>query len=73
LKVHRFFFSRDSEVFRDMFSFEPFEGEEEEGTSDENPIRLDGQDLRQMECFLSVLYPVCVVHLTMIFRNLLNP
>jgi hypothetical protein len=42
-----------------MFSFEPAEGEEEEGTSDGNPIRLDGQDLVQMECFLSILYPVC--------------
>jgi hypothetical protein len=42
-----------------MFSLEPPEGEEEEGTSDKNPIRLHYQNLFHMECFLSILYPMC--------------
>jgi hypothetical protein len=56
-KVHRFHFHRYSDIFREMFTLEAPEGEQAEGTSDEHPIKLDGQNIEDLENFLSFLYP----------------
>jgi len=56
-KVHRFFFVRDSEVFREIFTFPPPRGQAPKGSSDDTPIKLDGQDRQDFENFLSLLYP----------------
>jgi len=48
---------RHSAVFRDMFEMPPTVGEAVEGTSDQNPIRLDGVSAVDFERLLSILYP----------------
>jgi hypothetical protein len=54
-KVHRHFLIQESEIFRDMFSFEK-EGEEIEGASDKNPIPLPGVTVKEFELLLKQLY-----------------
>jgi len=57
-RVHRFFFNRDSEIFRGMFDLKPpTAGQGEEESSSRNPIELKGQDKNDFECFLALLYP----------------
>lgn len=56
--VHRYWFKRDSPAFRAMFSMPPPPGQDAEGTSDENAIRLAVSAL-DFERFLSILYPPC--------------
>jgi len=56
-KVHRYFFQRDSDIFREMFNLTPPPGQEQEGGSDETPIKLAGQNRQNFECFLALLYP----------------
>jgi hypothetical protein len=56
IKVHRLYFCRDSEAFCKMITFEASENKEE-GLSDEKPIKLEDQDLTEIECFLSLFYP----------------
>jgi BTB/POZ domain len=53
-KVHRYFFIRDSDVFRDMFSVPP--ASTEEGTSDRHPIVLEQVKATDFEHLLWVYY-----------------
>ena len=54
--VHRYFFQRDSAVFRDMFSIpSAIEGD---GASEKNPITLEGVKSADFASFLSCLYPL---------------
>jgi hypothetical protein len=55
--VHRYFFQRDSEMFAEMFTLPDTPGEQQEGSSDDRPLHLDGQDPTDLEAFLSLLYP----------------
>ncbi|KDQ53627.1 hypothetical protein JAAARDRAFT_86737, partial [Jaapia argillacea MUCL 33604] len=49
-RLHSFFFKRDSEYFRNLFS--------QHGSSSEaHPVRLDGVSVANLETFLGVLYP----------------
>ncbi|KAG2015420.1 hypothetical protein CC2G_008693 [Coprinopsis cinerea AmutBmut pab1-1] len=52
VRVHRYFFQRDSPVFASMFSLPPPPGEGPEGASDEGPIVLEGVKLGDFERFL---------------------
>ena len=56
--VHRYFFVRDSETFRDMFTLPLEDREIPEGNCEDNPIHLHGESSEDFEAFLSVLYPV---------------
>jgi len=55
--IHKYFFYRDSDVFRQMFLLPPPPGEIVEGMSRDNPIRLYGVLAIDFERFLKVLYP----------------
>jgi len=57
-RIHRSFLIRDSTYFSEMFNTLPLPAEEEsaEGSSDENPINMKGQDKAEFECFLSFYY-----------------
>lgn len=57
-RLDKYFFVRDSETFNQMFTLPPIAGEQPQGSSDENPIELEGQDPNDMDCFLSILYPL---------------
>ena len=57
-KVHRFFFQRDSPVFKSMFSLPVPLNERPEGEVEENPIHLHGIKSIDFERFLSILYPM---------------
>ncbi|KAG8904597.1 hypothetical protein FRB99_001516 [Tulasnella sp. 403] len=56
-KVHRYFFVRDSAVFKAMFTLPPGPGKTVEGMEDENPIVLPEVPALDFERFLWVLYP----------------
>ena len=60
--IHKYFFYRDSVVFRQMFLLPPPPGQVVEGMNRENPIRLYGVAALDFERFLNVLYPpyVCI-------------
>lgn len=64
-RVPRHGLEEQSEVFRDMFSMptghELEEESEQEGGSDENPIRIYGVDKQSFKDLLTVLYPWCVL------------
>ena len=53
-RVHRYFFQRDSEVFAQMFTLPPGK---QDGSSDDQPLHLEDQEPRDLEAFLSLLYP----------------
>ncbi|KZT72451.1 hypothetical protein DAEQUDRAFT_664360, partial [Daedalea quercina L-15889] len=53
--VHRYFFERDSPVFRAMFACP---SETPEGGSEDNPILLEGVKSAGFASFLSCLYPM---------------
>lgn len=50
-KVHRYFLTRESEVFRTMFSC-PSSEDGQEGVDDSKPIHLPGVTSRQFEALL---------------------
>lgn len=54
-KVHQYFFVRDSEVFRDMFTC-PTGEQTEEGRTEATAILLPGVSHHEIECLLSFLY-----------------
>ena len=54
--IHRYFLHRDSPVFRDLFSLP--DGGCGEGSTDNDPIHLEGTLSIDMERFLSILYPL---------------
>jgi hypothetical protein len=58
-RIHRYFL-RDSSIFSDMFSLPCSDEGQAEGTTDDNPIELKGQDKAEFDCFLSFFYPLCV-------------
>jgi len=67
-RVHRFFFNRDSEIFRGMFDLKPpTAGQDEEGSSNRNSIELKGQDKNDFECFLPYFTP------RIIWNNIVPP
>lgn len=59
-KVHRFFFQRDSQIFKTMFTLPPPSNVPGpiEGEAEENPIVLQGFKILDFERFLSILYPI---------------
>lgn len=62
-RLHRSFFEQNSEIFADMFTVEPAEGEDPEGTTDDIPITLADQSKDDFDRFLSFIYPLCVFYL----------
>ncbi|KDQ51176.1 hypothetical protein JAAARDRAFT_41438 [Jaapia argillacea MUCL 33604] len=56
LKVPKTYFERHSEVFRGMFTL-PNVGTDVEGTSDQNPLRLEGIMKKDFLRLLRVMYP----------------
>lgn len=54
-KVHRYFLTRESEVFRTMFSC-PSSEDGQEGVDDSKPIHLPGVTSRQFEALLEFFY-----------------
>ncbi|KZT60673.1 hypothetical protein CALCODRAFT_492225 [Calocera cornea HHB12733] len=56
-KVHRYLFEQ-SEVFRAMFSLPPPKGTPVEGSSDSNPVRLEGVSNIAFEHLLWYMYPM---------------
>ncbi|TDL18048.1 hypothetical protein BD410DRAFT_728989 [Rickenella mellea] len=68
-KVHRYFFHRDSAVFRVMFELpQARDGTSAEGATDANPIHLEGTKSVDFERFLVILYPL-QVSLTVSFTS----
>jgi hypothetical protein len=60
-RVYRHPLEKNSSVFAAMFSIpQGCAAGDAEGTSDENPIRLDGVPAAELEAMLQILYPVCV-------------
>jgi hypothetical protein len=59
--VPRYPFVRTSEVFRDMFSLPVPDIPSVEGSSDENPLFLEGVDKADFRCLLKVMFPMSVV------------
>ena len=56
-RVHRYFFLRDSPIFRDMLSIPvPASSSSPEGTSDDNPIVLDQVESKDFEHLLWMYY-----------------
>ena len=59
-RVHRRYFEQESEVFRAMFQLPVGNGVVADGSSDEQPLRLEGvkkEDFRQL---LRIMFPECV-------------
>lgn len=56
-RIHDYFFLRDSLTFATMISSTATASETMNGTSDKNPIRLKGQNIGDLENFLTFLYP----------------
>ena len=54
-KVHRYYLTRESEVFRTMFSC-PSSEHGQEGVDDSKPIHLPGVTSRQFEALLDFFY-----------------
>ena len=59
--VHRYFLKKESPVFADMFSLQS-----SEGSSDSNPILLEGTTPFELETFLACIYPRCATNLSAI-------
>ncbi|KDQ51175.1 hypothetical protein JAAARDRAFT_41435 [Jaapia argillacea MUCL 33604] len=55
-KVPKTYFVQHSEIFRDMFTL-PNMGTNAEGTSDQNPLRLEGIKKKDFVRLLRVIYP----------------
>lgn len=55
-RVHRHFFTRESEVFRDMFSVPTGQDEVAEGLSDDSPILLEGVQSVDFQRLLWLFY-----------------
>jgi len=58
-KVPRAPFECNSEVFADMFYLPILEGMAPDGSSDEQPLRLDGIEKKDFRLLLKVLFPRC--------------
>ena len=59
-RVHRYYFTRESQIFADMFSL-PVGGADGssgtiEGKSDSSPIDIPGVTTQEMESFLAFVY-----------------
>jgi len=59
-RIHKSIVICDSVTFADILSLPSPHGQESEGSSDENPIELKGQDKADFDCFLSFFYPSSV-------------
>ena len=55
-RVHRYFFERESALFRDMLALPAPSDTEREGMSDENPIHLPQVECEEFSRFLWVFY-----------------
>jgi len=59
-RVHRYYFTRESQIFADMFSLPPCEASGSSGTregqSDSSPIEIPGVAKQEMESFLGFVY-----------------
>ena len=55
-KVHRYYLTRESEVFRTMFSCPSSSEHGQEGVDDSKPIHLPGVTSRQFEALLEFFY-----------------
>ena len=64
-RVHQYFFERDSEIFASMFTLpgpdNPRSEHKQDGSCDDQPIVLPGQESADFDAFLSILYPLCVL------------
>ena len=60
-RVHRYYFTRESQIFADMFSLPAGSSEMIEGKSDTSPIEIPGVMKQEMESFLSFVYFGCVL------------
>jgi len=56
-KVPRCYFEQESEVFRDMFTLPVSVKTVADGSSDSNPLRLEGIDKNDFKQLLRVIYP----------------
>ncbi|KAH8102049.1 hypothetical protein BXZ70DRAFT_930001 [Cristinia sonorae] len=54
-KVHRYFFTRDSEFFKGLFSL-PQPPNTSEGQTDDSPIKLEGVKVKEFKCLLRFFY-----------------
>lgn len=75
-KVHRYFLSRESQVFHWMFACPP-RGDGQEGDSDDKPIRLPNVTPKEFESLLDFFYKKYATyacdHLTWISILILHP
>ncbi|KDQ51208.1 hypothetical protein JAAARDRAFT_199247 [Jaapia argillacea MUCL 33604] len=55
-KVPRLYFENHSDIFRDMFQL-PTQGADVDGSSDENPLRLEGIKKKDFVRLLRIMYP----------------
>ena len=57
-KIHRYFLTRESEFFKDLFSLPPPPAEEPESVegSDNNPIKVSGTPTNEFENLLRFFY-----------------
>lgn len=62
-RVHRYFFTRDSAFFRNELPHPPPPGEYTKGSSDNNPLVLEGITIVDFERFLWVFYNPYVSYL----------
>ncbi|KAH8110455.1 hypothetical protein DFH11DRAFT_1619815 [Phellopilus nigrolimitatus] len=60
--IHKYYFVRDSVVFRDLFALPPPPGQPVEGSSKEHPIRLEGASSVDFAKFLVLHYPKRIGH-----------
>jgi len=56
--VHRSVISRNSPLFREMWTLHIPPGGQAEGTSDEHPLILERATAKEFELLLSILYPL---------------
>ena len=55
-KVHRHFLTEHSPVFKDMWTLGSLISHVGEGSTDDNPISLNGDDPGDFSCFLQLFY-----------------
>ena len=60
-RVHRYYLTRESQIFADMFSLPV--SETAEGNTDSSPIRIPGVTVKEMESFLTFMYFGYVPHM----------
>ena len=59
--VNRVVFVKDSDFFRELFELPAESGEPLEGSSEEQPLRVEGIDKEDMLLFLHAMFPKCVL------------